>query len=77
MSDQQLNHLIKMVNQISVNNQHHDNDQEAAAAVAGHLTKFWARSMKQLIIAHLDEGGEGLLPVSRMAVELLREKAAA
>ncbi|MEX0606241.1 MAG: formate dehydrogenase subunit delta [Marinobacter sp.] len=77
MSDQQLNNLIKMINQISVNNQHHDSDHQAAEAVAAHLMKFWARSMKQLIISHLDEGGEGLLPVSRMAVELLREKAAA
>ncbi len=77
MSDQQLNNLIKMVNQISVNNQHHDSDQQAAEAVAGHLTKFWARSMKQMIIIHLNEGGEGLLSVSRRAVEVLREKSAA
>lgn len=77
MSDQQLNSLIKMVNQISTNNQYHENDQQAADAIASHLTKFWARAMKQQIITHLEAGGEGLLPVSRMAIERLQQQQAA
>lgn len=77
MSNQQLDSLIKMINQISTNNQHHESNQLAAEAVASHLTKFWARSMKQEIIMYMKTGGEGLLPISRMAIELLQEKSVA
>ena len=47
MSDQQLNNLIKMLEQIVANNLHHGDDQQVAAVVANHLHSFWARSMKR------------------------------
>lgn len=72
MSDQQLHNLIRMVNQISANNIHHGHESEAVEAVAVHLKKFWARSMKQMIIAYADTDGSELLPVSRQAVERLK-----
>lgn len=68
---EQLESLIRMVNQISANNRHHDSDEEAAGAVANHLKKFWARSMKQQIAAYAQQGGEELLPVSKRAVDKL------
>jgi len=72
VSDQQLQNLIKMVNQISANNLHHGDEHQAATVVAGHLKKFWARSMKEQLVAYAAEDGEQLSPVSRLAVGQMR-----
>ena len=45
---------------------------EAPAAIADHLKKFWDPGMRADILAHLDRGGQGLDPLVRTAVELLR-----
>ncbi|BES69549.1 hypothetical protein RE428_05670 [Marinobacter nanhaiticus D15-8W] len=71
MSDQ-LHHLIKMINQISTNLDHGDKH-KAAEAVAAHIKKFWARSMKQQIIEYEDIDGSELNQVSRLAVAQLKE----
>lgn len=72
--DPQLQSCIRMLNQIAANQQHFDNDEQAAAAVANHLKKFWARSMKQQIIAFAEEDeGQELSAIARRAVVLLRE----
>ncbi|MFC0269148.1 formate dehydrogenase subunit delta [Kushneria aurantia] len=63
--------LVKMVNQISLNNAHHASDEAAAEVVATHLRKFWARRMKQQIIAYLEADGGELTPVSQLAVARL------
>lgn len=64
--------LIKMVNQISLNNRHHDSDEAAAEQIAGHLKKFWARDMKRQIIDYADRDGSELDVVSKMAVARLK-----
>ncbi|WP_166267631.1 formate dehydrogenase subunit delta [Marinobacter caseinilyticus] len=74
MSDQQLQNLINMINQIGANNLHHDDEHDAAEMVAGHLKKFWARSMKAQLISYADSDGAQLSPVSRLAVERLKQK---
>lgn len=71
MSDHQLQHLIKMVNQISAN-MHGATDEQAADKVATHLQKFWARGMKAQIIVYADSDGAQLSPVSRQAIEHLK-----
>lgn len=70
MSHNQLDSLIRMINQIAANNGAYQSD-DAAQRVANHVKRFWARSMKQLIIAHNRSGGDGLSPVARLAVEKL------
>jgi formate dehydrogenase subunit delta len=46
---------------------------EAPAAIADHLKKFWDPGMRADILAHLERGGgQGLDPLVRKAVELLR-----
>jgi formate dehydrogenase subunit delta len=45
---------------------------KAVAGIANHLTKFWAPPMRRKIVQHLDQGGEGLDPLVREAVEKLR-----
>ncbi|MCX2525508.1 formate dehydrogenase subunit delta [Larsenimonas rhizosphaerae] len=64
--------LVRMVNQISINNRHHGEDALAAEAVAMHLKKFWARRMKQQIIDYAENDGGALEPVSLLAVVRLR-----
>jgi formate dehydrogenase subunit delta len=46
---------------------------EAPAAIADHLKKFWDPGMRADIVAHLDQGGSGLDPLVRQAVELLQK----
>lgn len=76
MSDQQLNNLIKMLEQIIANNLHHGDDAQVAAVAAEHLHNFWARSMKQLIINCADQHPERLSTVAQQAVALLKARAA-
>ncbi|WP_438765907.1 formate dehydrogenase subunit delta [Kushneria sp. TE3] len=64
--------LIRMINQISLNNRHHDSDEAAAEQIAGHLKKFWARDMKRQLIDYADTDGSELDPVSKLAVERLK-----
>jgi formate dehydrogenase subunit delta len=65
--------LIYMANQIGkfFAPQGHET---AVAGVANHLTKFWDPSMRKKIVRHLDQGGEGLDPVVREAVQTLKAK---
>ena len=62
--------LVMMANQIGAffaGQPHAD----VEAAIADHLVKFWEPRMRQAILAHLDAGGAGLLPVVCGAVERL------
>ncbi len=47
---------------------------QAPAAIADHLKKFWDPGMRADIVAHLAAGGDGLDPLVRQAVELLKAK---
>ncbi|GEN23019.1 formate dehydrogenase subunit delta [Halomonas cupida] len=61
-------HLVRMVNQIATNLSH---ERDAATRVRVHLEKFWARSMKQRLIACLDDPGHKLTPLAHEAVKHL------
>ncbi|HTW25772.1 MAG TPA: formate dehydrogenase subunit delta [Acetobacteraceae bacterium] len=43
----------------------------AADAIAAHLRAFWDPRMRRAIIAHLQQGGAGLDPLPRQALEQL------
>ena len=47
----------------------------APAKIAEHLRKFWDPRMRLAIVAHLDAGGDGLHPMVRQAVEMVRPAA--
>ena len=75
MSRTELQHLIKMMNQISANMALAESDESgelAAAKVADHIKRFWARSMREIIISYAESDGEELQPVSMKAVGLLK-----
>ena len=65
--------LIYMANQIGkfFASQKHE---AAVFGIANHLAKFWAPSMRKKIIDHLEQGGEGLDPLVKEAVERVRKK---
>jgi len=49
---------------------------DAVAAIADHLEKFWDPRMRAAILRHLADGGEGLDPPVREAVNRLKPPAA-
>ena len=74
MAGTELQHLIKMINQISENMALTEIDELAAAKVTDHIKRFWARSMKQKIISYARSDGEMLQGVSLEAIRLLQER---
>lgn len=72
MSNQQVDSLIKMINQIAANNAHHDTEELAAEAVAGHINKFWALSMRKDLASYARSDGSELSPLSKLAVARIR-----
>lgn len=70
MSGQQIDHLVKMANQIALNFGEQRNPTEAARRTAQHLQKFWTPAMRQHLAAYSRAGGDALSP----AVSLLLEQ---
>jgi formate dehydrogenase subunit delta len=65
---QEIDSLVKMVNQIADNLDFHD---DAVERVADHLQRFWAPSMREKITEHEANGGSGLNPSAQAAVRRL------
>lgn len=65
-----LDKLIYMANQIA-REFAGQRPREAADATWDHLWHFWDPRMRQMILAHLDAGGEGLSDIARAAVARL------
>lgn len=63
---QEIDHLVKMANQIAENLVFQD---DAVDRVADHLRRFWAPSMRQKIVEHEANGGSGLNSVAREAIQ--------
>ena len=71
MADQELNHLIKMANQIVAHCAPGESAAVTAARAANHMTRFWAPSMKRQIKDYLFKGGDLLSDVTKEAVNQL------
>jgi formate dehydrogenase subunit delta len=48
---------------------------ETVPGIANHIKKFWDPRMRKAIFAYLDEGGDGLDPPVREALEQLKAEA--
>ena len=55
----------------------HQGEAKALLGIADHIEKFWDPRMRKAIFAHLDQGGAGLDPATKKAIEKLREGAPA
>ncbi len=62
-----------MANQIGAffATQGHD---KAIPGIADHIAKFWDPRMRTKIFAHVEQGGEGLNPLVKEAIETLMQK---
>lgn len=61
--------LVHLANRIGEFFQAMPEHDEALEGIATHIRKFWEPRMRRGLLAHLDGGGEGLLPLVREAVE--------
>jgi formate dehydrogenase subunit delta len=67
-----IDHMVKMVNEISAFWASEAADREAAAAsVATHLRRYWDPRMRRQIIAHHHAGAGGLSDIGREAIAIL------
>jgi formate dehydrogenase subunit delta len=71
MSDQ-LATLTRMLKQIALNNGAYETE-EAAQRVFNHIKSFWAPSMKQNLLEHIDSIQDELGPVEQIAIKQLQE----
>ena len=71
MPTTELDHLVKMVNQIADNISIGEDDATIALKVADHLNRFWARSMKEQIVAYAKNDGRSLNAAAKLAIARL------
>ncbi len=65
----QIDHLVTMANQIGDFFKSSPDQEQAKKDIAHHLTRFWARSMRQQISLYVQEkDGEGLDMIVRDAI---------
>ncbi|MBT0963471.1 formate dehydrogenase subunit delta [Denitromonas iodatirespirans] len=69
----EIQHLVKMANQIGQYFESYPDRDEACRCIAEHLGKFWAPRMRQALIAHLasPDGADTLTPLVAQAVRTL------
>ena len=48
---------------------------DQAARIAAHMNDFWDPRMRAALLAHAEKGGDGLSPLVRAAIPLLRPPA--
>jgi formate dehydrogenase subunit delta len=65
--------LVTMANQIGLFFAHRG--EQAPELIANHIRQFWDPRMRAAMLAHFAEGGAGLDPLPRAAVELLTQGA--
>jgi formate dehydrogenase subunit delta len=68
-------HLVQMVNDIGNFFRAEERPEDAIAAIANHIRKYWTPRMREKLLAHLKaHGTDGLDELSRAAVHSLIEK---
>jgi formate dehydrogenase subunit delta len=67
MSPEKLAYMANQIGKFFVS----QGENEAAPLIADHLVKFWDPRMRKAIVAYLAEGGGGLDPAVRKAIDLL------
>lgn len=66
-----IEHLVKMANEIAAFFLSESPPEQAAKDVANHLQRFWDPRMRREIVAHGQAGGAGLSQLASSAVRLL------
>ncbi len=66
-------HLVKMANQIGSFFENEPDRQQAVQDIASHIKRFWDPRMRKAIIGHLENGGEGLKAIVSEAISSNRQ----
>lgn len=72
-----IEHLTNMANDIGAFFHAEPDRAEALKGMVNHLHKFWTPRMRQQIVEHLRQGGDGLEELPREAVRQLAQEQAA
>lgn len=67
-----IDNLVHMANRIGEFFETMPEREEACNEIAQHLRKFWEPRMRRALLAHMEAGGAGLLPIVQDAVALHR-----
>jgi formate dehydrogenase subunit delta len=70
MSPDKLTYMANQIGKFFASQRH----EQAVEGIADHLAKFWDPSMRAKILAHLEQGGDGLDALVREAVQRLASK---
>ena len=70
MSPDKLVHMANQIGKFFATS----NPDGAASAISNHIAKFWEPRMRKQIYAHLAQGGAGLDPFVKEALEALERK---
>ncbi len=68
-------HLVKMANEIGAFFAGASTPEQAARDVATHIKRYWEPRMRQAMLAHFARGGAGLTALARSAVAILAAEA--
>lgn len=68
-----IENLVKMANQIGQFFEAEPDQNQAIDDIASHLKRFWDPRMRSAIIAHVDQGGAGLLEIVARTIKTKRE----
>ena len=65
----ELEHLVKMINQIGDNQPRHLSLEESALKVSEHINKFWAKPMRSKLTMAEKSSIEALCPIAKEALK--------
>ena len=75
MSSNELQHLVKMANQIASNISSETDSDIVAEKMANHIRLFWSPIMRDKLLTYMQAQPNELLPVSQKALSLLQASA--
>jgi formate dehydrogenase subunit delta len=67
-TSRQIDHLVKMANQIALNLAAWGDEETVAQKTAEHIEKFWTPAMRRELLAYQRAGGAELAPAVRRAL---------
>lgn len=62
MAPRQIDHLVKMANQIALNLAPCGDEEAVAQKTGEHIAKFWTPAMRRQLVDYHHAGGDGLAP---------------
>lgn len=68
-----IHNLVHMANRIGEFFDALPDAEEAKEGIAEHLRRYWEPRMRRALLGHLTQGGGGLLPLVREALEAHRD----